>query len=89
MGPSCAHRVGQRSRTLPRPLQLLRRGTGTISSLRGVRGLVSARTAFTIFRTIWWWIPGLLWTVGFDTHSLARDPVYFLVAVRNPWRHDS
>ena len=43
MGPLCPHRVGQGSRTLPRPLQLLRRGTGTISSLRGVRGLVSTR----------------------------------------------
>ena len=73
----------------PGPDQRLECDTGTTSSLRGVRGLVSARAAFTIFRTIWWWIPGLLRTGGFDTHRLARDPVYFLVAVRNPRRHDS
>ena len=44
---------------------------GTISSLRGVRGLVSARAAFTIFHTIWWWMPGLPWTANFGSHSLA------------------
>ncbi len=39
-------------------------------------------------RELGWGIPGLLWAVSFDTHSLAGDPVYFLVAVRNLCRHD-
>ena len=33
-------------------------------------------------------ISGLLWTVSSDTHSLARDPVYFSATLRNPFRRD-
>ena len=42
-----------------------------------------------VIRESGWGIPGLLRTVSFDTHSLAGDPVYSLVAVRNLCRHDT
>jgi hypothetical protein len=33
-------------------------------------------------------ISGLLWTVSSDTHSLARDPVYFSTTLRDLCRRD-